>query len=127
VFELRVEVEFSAAHHLDGYPGDCQRPHGHNFVVEVLARSKKLDSVGLAIDFKTLKSATRELIAPWDHRDLNTLDDFKVINPSAEQIAKLSYERLSAALDNDDTWVDKVVVWENPRCSAAYFVPGKRV
>src|SRR5438309_8585297 len=43
VFELRVKVEFPAAHHLDGYPGDCARPHGHNWGIEVFARSRKLD------------------------------------------------------------------------------------
>jgi 6-pyruvoyltetrahydropterin/6-carboxytetrahydropterin synthase len=123
MFELRVEVEFAAAHHLEGYPGDCQRPHGHNFVVEVFARSTGLDSLGLAIDFKKLKGAAKELIAPWDHQDLNALPDFSTINPTAEQLAKLSCERLSAWINNSNTWVDRVTVWENPRCSATYFSP----
>ena len=120
MFELRVKVDFAAAHHLDGYPGDCARPHGHNFTVEVFARSKQLDSLGLAMDFRTLKTAARELIAPWDHQDLNTLPDFRTINPSAEQIARLSYERLAALIDNGSTWVERVTVWENDRCSATY-------
>ena len=124
MFELRVEVEFAAAHHLEGYPGDCQRPHGHNFVVEVFARSKGLDSLGIAVDFKRLKSATRELVAGWDHQDLNELEDFREINPTAEQIAKLSYDRLSQMLNTSSTWIDRVAVWENPRSSATYLGPG---
>ena len=123
MFELRVEVEFSAAHHLDGYPGDCQRPHGHNFVIEVFARSRGLDKIGLAMDFKTLKGATKELIAPWDHQDLNTLPDFQTRNPSAEEIARLAYERLSRLINNEQTWIDRVTCWENPRCSATYLGP----
>lgn len=130
MFELRVQVDFAAAHHLEGYPGDCARPHGHNFVLEVFARSKGLDSIGLAMDFRTLKSAARELIAPWDHQDLNQLPDFQTINPSAEQIAVLSYERLSKILASSSssgsggkTWIDRVTVWENDRCSATYFGP----
>jgi 6-pyruvoyltetrahydropterin/6-carboxytetrahydropterin synthase len=123
MFELRVEVEFAAAHHLKGYAGDCARPHGHNFTVEVFARSQGLDEIGLALDFKTLKGATRELVAAWDHQDLNALPDFQKVNPSAEQIAKLSYERLSQVIDQKTVWVDRVTVWENPRCSATYFRP----
>jgi 6-pyruvoyltetrahydropterin/6-carboxytetrahydropterin synthase len=126
LFELRVEVEFAAAHHLEGYPGDCQRPHGHNFVIEVFARSKGLDSIGMAMDFKRLKGAAKELIAPWDHQDLNTLQDFQGgRNPTAEEIAKLSYERLSALINSPQTWIDRVTCWENPRCSATYFGPVK--
>lgn len=126
MFELRVKVDFPAAHHLEGYPGDCARPHGHNWIVEVFARSKKLDSLGLAMDFRDLKAAVKELIARWDHQDLNTLPDFANINPSAEQIAKLTFDRLSARLNTEGragfgTWIDRVTIWENDRCSATYF------
>lgn len=126
MYELRVKVEFPAAHHLDGYPGDCARPHGHNWGIEVFARSRKLDSIGLAMDFRTLKGATKELVSAWDHQDLNTLKDFQGINPSAEQIAKLSFDRLSAVVNSKDpsgneTCIFKVTVWENDRCSASYF------
>ena len=127
MYELRVAVDFSAAHHLEGYPGDCARQHGHNCEVEVFARSSHLDSIGMAMDFRTLKGAAKELVAPWDHRDLNTLTDFEAINPSAEQIAKLAFQRLSAIVDNDHTWIDRVTVWENPRCSATYFDEKKRL
>lgn len=121
MYELRVMVDFPAAHHLTGYPGDCARPHGHNWVLEVFARSKRLDSIGMAMDFRALKGAAKELVAPWDHQDLNTLEDFSQINPSAEAIAKLSFDRLSAIIDGEHTWIDKVTIWENPRCSASYF------
>lgn len=126
MYELRVKVEFPAAHHLEGYPGDCARPHGHNWGLEVFARSKKLDSIGLAIDFRILKGAAKELVAAWDHQDLNTLADFAEINPSAEQIAKLAFDRLSAMVNSKDpagnaTWIEKVTIWENERCSASYF------
>ncbi len=123
MFELRIEVEFAAAHHLDGYPGDCQRPHGHNFVIEVFARSQGLDSLGMAVDFKKLKGAAKELIAPWDHQDLNTLADFQDRNPTAEQIAQLSFERLSAQLNSRNLSIHRVTCWENARCSATYFGP----
>lgn len=126
MFELKVKVDFAAAHHLVGYHGNCARPHGHNFVVEVFARSRRLDDVGLAIDFRDLKGAVKELIEPWDHQDLNTLPDFREVNPSAEQIARLSYDRLSAIIDGEHTWIERVMVWENDRCSATYWDERKK-
>lgn len=121
MYELRVKVDFPAAHHLEGYPGDCARPHGHNWGLEVFARSRKVDSIGMAMDFRDLKRAVKEVVAPWDHQDLNTLPDFKTLNPSAEAIAKLAFDKLSAVLNRDGTWIDRVTIWENERCSASYF------
>jgi 6-pyruvoyltetrahydropterin/6-carboxytetrahydropterin synthase len=126
MFELRIKTDFPAAHHITGYPGDCARPHGHNWGVEVFARSRGLDEIGLAMDFRQLKNATKELIAGWDHQDLNTLPEFKTLNPSAENIAKLTYERLSALIDGDKTWIDRVCIWENDRCTATYWDETKK-
>lgn len=121
MFELRVKIDFPAAHHLTGYPGDCARPHGHNWGLEVFARSSGLDSIGMAMDFRDLKKAAKELVAPWDHQDLNTLEDFRQVNPSAEAIAQLAYDRLSRIMDGETTWIDRVTIWENERCSATFY------
>ena len=123
MYELSVEFEISAAHHLPGYPGNCARPHGHNFRFVVYAQSENLDSVGIAIDFRDLKSATRELEEAWDHQDLNALSDFARVAPSAENLARLAYERLSQAINSSKTRIDRVTVWESARCSATYFKP----
>jgi 6-pyruvoyltetrahydropterin/6-carboxytetrahydropterin synthase len=90
-------------------------------VVVVVARAKNLDSIGIAYDFRRLKNAAKELIAPWDHQDLNRLPDFQERPPSAEQIAKLCYVRLSEKLNSENLKIYKVTVWENARCSASYF------
>ena len=52
MFELDIRREFSAAHQLKGYNGDCSNLHGHNWTVEVFIRSEHLDEVGIALDFK---------------------------------------------------------------------------
>lgn len=123
MFEVRIEVDFPAAHHLLGYSGDCARLHGHNWKMEVFARASELDKVGMAIDFRILKQAAKELVARWDHQDLNTVEDFKGLNPTAENIAKVAFERLSEKLSKTITAasISKVTVWENERCSATYF------
>jgi hypothetical protein len=43
------------------------------------------------------------------------------VNPSAEAIARLAYERLSKRIDGPGIWIDRVTIWENARCSATYW------
>src|SRR5579863_5749116 len=84
---VKVCVEFSAAHHIKGYDGECARPHGHNFKVEVHAAVPALNQIGLAMDFKDLKRMTKALVERFDHQDLNTVPPFNDINPTAETLA----------------------------------------
>ena len=53
MFELDIRREFSAAHQLKGYNGDCSNLHGHNWTVEVFIRSEHLDEVGNALEKRT--------------------------------------------------------------------------
>ncbi len=49
---LKVIDDFSSAHQLRGYQGECEELHGHNWKVEVEVEGEKLDSVGLLIDLR---------------------------------------------------------------------------
>ena len=126
MFEVGAELIFSAAHHIPGYPGDCARVHGHNFRVCVRAKVQKTDHLGMALDFRSLKSALKEIIAPWDHQDLNRLEDFKNRPSTAEQIAQLTFERLKHQLKDTRAKITEVKVWENDCYWAAYSEEGER-
>ena len=75
MYEIDIERDFSAAHYLRGYNGDCSCLHGHNWVIQVVAKAEKLDEIGIAIDFKRLKSELEVLLDGLDHKNLNDLDD----------------------------------------------------
>lgn len=121
MFELAVREKFSAAHHIRGYQGDCGRPHGHTWLVEVFVRTVRLDQLDMAMDFRIFKKALREVVGLWDHQDLNSLEDFKKTNPTAEQIAKIAFEKLSTLISDHGLTVDRVTVWESETTSATYF------
>ena len=123
MFELKIKIDFPAGHNLVGYEGDCARPHGHNWELELFVRSRALDKVGMAVDFRLMKKAAKELVSRWDHQNLNELEEFRHLNPTAENLAKIAFERLSTQINapsDAGPWVDRVTVWENPRCSATY-------
>ncbi|MGC9977398.1 MAG: 6-carboxytetrahydropterin synthase QueD, partial [Syntrophales bacterium] len=92
VFEISVTTEFSAAHALEGYPGDCAQVHGHNWTVEVFVRCRELNAMGIGIDFREVKQAVRESIENLDHSYLNEHPSFTKLNPSSENIAKFLYK-----------------------------------
>ena len=121
VFEVYVKTHFSAAHSLKGYPGDCARIHGHNWIVEVFVRCKRLDEIGIGIDFRDIKQAVKDVLEGFDHCNLNELPAFKHENPSSENIARFLYAELGVKLNSDVVRVSKVKVCETPEAGAFYW------
>ena len=114
--ELKVESSFSAAHHLLNYNGECENQHGHNWKVEIYIRGSELDKSNLLVDFKILKKELNEVLKTLDHKDINTLDDFKDISPSSEMISKYIYVKLKDKIPQ----IHKVSVWETEHACASY-------
>jgi len=101
MFELRVEVSFSAGHALRGYQGKCANPHGHNYRVQVAVEGPRLNSIGLLLDFGDLKKALRAVCQRFDHAYLNDLPEFATINPSAEGVARYVFDEVGRMLAAD--------------------------
>lgn len=121
MFELDVIREFSSAHCLKGYCGNCSEKHGHNWSVQVFIRSEKLDEIGIAVDFKALKRELDALLGELDHKDLNSIPPFDKLNPTSENIAMYIYKRLSGKLNGNGVKVYRVRVGENASSDASYF------
>ena len=119
-YTLKILTDFASAHTLRDYPGACARMHGHNWKVEVEVNASSLDDIGMGVDFKVMKKATRDLAGQLDHRYLNDLDQFAEINPTAENIAAWFYKKLSEKLNNDRIAVHAVTLWETERACVRY-------
>ena len=119
-YTVTIITDFSAAHSLRDYPGVCSRVHGHNWKVEVDAVATRLDDIGMGIDFRDLKKATNDLIETLDHRNINDIAPFDVINPTAENISAYFYKMLSEKLNNEQTTVAAVTIWETDRACVRY-------
>ena len=121
MYELEITKQFSGAHSLTGYPGDCRKLHGHNWQVTVYLQANKLDEIGIALDFKILKKELNEVIDRFDHVYLNDLAEFAGCNPTSENIARIIYCELGQRLNDDRVKVTKVSVEESPGSRASYF------
>jgi len=121
MYEVSIDEEFSAAHALRGYKGKCENLHGHNWKVEVYVRGERLDEIGMLVDFRELKAATRRVMNHLDHRNLNELKPFdNEMNPSSEHLAGFILHEVGAQINNERVKVYKVRVWETPSTSATY-------
>ena len=119
-YTLKILTDFASAHTLRDYPGACARMHGHNWKVEAEVRTRSLDELGMGVDFKIIKQATRDIAARLDHRYLNELEPFTEINPTAEHIAAYFHKELSAQLNNERIRVHAVTLWETERACVRY-------
>ena len=121
MFEVMIERNFSSAHQLRGYQGKCENLHGHNYKIEIYARGRELDNIGLLVDFGELKMAADEVVQYLDHRNINELPPFDVeLNPSAENLARYILERVAARVGDDRVEVYKVRCFETPTSIATY-------
>ena len=78
--------------------GKCNNPnfHGHNYALEVGITGEVDPETGYLIDIKKLKTIMKEEVEDYlDHKNLNLdVPEFKVINPTMENIAIFIWNKL---------------------------------
>jgi 6-pyruvoyltetrahydropterin/6-carboxytetrahydropterin synthase len=133
---MRVKVSrkahFNAAHRLYNPQWDfdqnqdvfglCNNPnyHGHNYEL-IVSVTGDIDPVtGYVMDMKVLKDLIRaEVEEAFDHKNLNIeVPEFKTLNPTAENIAVVIYNKLRPHLDSSQEL--EVVLYETPRNYVTY-------
>jgi queuosine biosynthesis protein QueD len=121
IYTLTVKDHFDAAHALIGYPGECKNLHGHTWDIEVSVSGEKLDEVGILYDFKDLKRDLHNILDNYDHHYLNEVAPFDKINATAENLARVIYEKLEETLPEHIS-LGEVAVWESPIARLGYSV-----
>ncbi|MDW7771841.1 MAG: 6-carboxytetrahydropterin synthase QueD [Desulfobulbaceae bacterium] len=121
MLDIFIKTHFSGGHHLRNYPGNCERPHGHNWKIQVTVRAEKTDEIGMGIDFRTLKNHVKKVIDELDHRDLNEHPGFKDINPSSEHIAMFIFNELKNELKSDRHHLYSVMVRETDSSGVVFY------
>ena len=102
--------------------GKCNLPnyHGHNYDLIVKLSGEIDPETGYVIDTKILKQIIREnVIDKLDHKNLNLdVEEFKTLNPTAENIAIVSWQILRKGLPQSLEL--KIVLFETERNFVEY-------
>lgn len=108
------KAHFNAAHRLHNPDwdeetnrkvfGKCNNPnyHGHNYDLIVRVTGEIDPRTGYVIDMKILKDLIEEhVLDRFDHQNLNLdTEEFRTLNPTAENIAVVIWQKLRAQLDD---------------------------
>ena len=102
--------------------GKCNNPnfHGHNYELIVSVTGKIDKETGFVVDMKVLKDLIkREVENAFDHKNLNVeVAEFKNLNPTAENIAVVIWNKLRPYIDI--THQLSITLYETPRNFVSY-------
>ena len=128
MFEVTVEVPFSAAHHLENYDGRCARVHGHRWKVRAAVRGNDAGTRGMLVDVRQLRRLLQSVLDRFEGCDLNLDPLFSGSNPSAENLAAEIFRLVHRAPlicgSTPGAWLEAVEVEETPGSSARYTASG---
>lgn len=102
--------------------GKCSNPHyhGHNYELIVKLRGVVDPETGYVFDMKKLSELIeREVLNKFDHKNLNLdTEEFRNLNPTAENIAAVIWQKLRAQISAD--LVLTVTLYETERNFVEY-------
>lgn len=126
------KANFNAAHRLyrpnwsfeknNAVFGKCNNPnyHGHNYDLIVSVNGEIDQETGYVMDMKVLKDLIKEHVEEaLDHKNLNEdVPDFKNLNPTAENIAVVIWNKLRPHIKKTNEL--EVILYETPRNFVTY-------
>lgn len=126
------KAHFNAAHRLfrkdwsfeknEAVFGLCNNPryHGHNYELIASVTGEIDPETGYVIDVKILKDIIKsEVENAFDHKNLNEeVPEFQNLNPTAENIAVVIYNKIKAKLDAK--FHLEITLYETPRNFVTY-------
>lgn len=107
--------------------GRCNNPfgHGHNYTIEVTFAGEIDGVTGMVCNLAELdRFADANLLEPFDHRNLNTLEAFRTVTPSTENLAFEVYRIFQAF---GGARLERVRIEETSNNSFEYAGEGKRL
>ncbi|GAB5564357.1 MAG: 6-carboxytetrahydropterin synthase [Winogradskyella sp.] len=126
------KAHFNAAHRLyrrdwsfeknEEVFGLCNNPHfhGHNYELIASVTGEVDPETGYVIDAKVLKDIIKsEVEDAFDHKNLNIeVPEFKEMNPTAENISVVIYNKIKAKIDPE--FHLEITLYETPRNFVTY-------
>lgn len=111
-----IKHSFKAGHQIRIDEDLFEGEHIHDWSVDLHISANELNENGCVVDFKELDHMLHQITNEWTQSGLGCM--------STEQVAQRIYSELKSCLKerHPRAAVDKVVVWEDERHGAEYFL-----
>ena len=119
MYEVAVEISFSAKHQLRLGDEGPEPLHEHSWRVRVELEGEELGPDGLLVDFVKVKKLLAEIADKLRGKALSEVPGLADKNASAENVARYFYEQLRGRFDAG-VRLARVTVREAPGCRAGY-------
>src|ERR1700683_4476996 len=106
--------------------GKCNNPygHGHNYIVQITVSGQVDEKTGMVCNLTDLDSfIEREVLARYDHENLNTLPEFSQEVPTTENLCIHIYEIVQRSFHQ--AYLERVRIEETMMNSFEYTGEGK--
>lgn len=121
MYTLGVRRDFIARHFLIGGDwGPENDPNSHHYVIELQLEGRELDQHGYLCDIVDVERHLDEIVGYYKEQMLNEKPEFKGLNPSIENFARILATSLNERIEAKNISVLKVTLWENESAWAAY-------
>ena len=121
MYSVAVQREFVAQHYMIGGDfGPENHLHSHAYRVEVRLTGATLDRHGFLVDIDPLSIGLEEVLASFRDRTLNDLPEFKGLNPSIENLARILCRALTSRIPEARLSEIRVTIWESASAWASY-------
>ena len=111
---IHAEASFDARHALTSYRGQPEASHEHAWKVADRVGADALNEEGYALDFHEVETILATAVRPLDGTDLNRHPEIGTPSPTAERIAEVLSETLTAKYEKISGKLLVVSVWEGP-------------
>ena len=108
--------------------GKCNNPHGHghNYTIQITVSGQVDEKTGMVCNLTDLDTfIEREVLARYDHENLNTLQEFAAQVPTTENLCVQIYEIVHRSFSR--AHLEKVRLEETMMNSFEYSGPAKAV
>lgn len=103
MYTLTVRDSFMIAHSFRGERfGPAQNLHGATYVVDATFERAELDEDGLVVDIGRASEVLAAILADYDYRNLDDVDEFAGRNTTTEFLAAVIQRRLVEAARADE-------------------------
>lgn len=121
MYTVSVRRDFTARHYLVGGDwGDENKPHSHDYRLELALGGAHLDRHGYLVDIVEIERHLDDVVARYRGALLNDLEEMEGINPSLERFCRVLSGTFSARIAEPRVSVLTVTLWENEQAWASH-------